>query len=633
MRLCLYILLLSFIALQAKAQVHDTLAPAEVRSLRISGGDIKDKFAPGVKVQGIDSLTRLPYLGDNLSVLLAGATTAAVKSYGFNSFATVSFRGASTAQSAVYWEGIPLMNGATGITDVSLLPVSLIDSISLNYGSNAALLGSGNVGGALMLHDPRPEFVTHPDISGSVNLSAGSFAQFSGSAIFRHSSKRFFVSGGISALTAKNNYEVIDMQGESLLMDHAEQSQLSYNLTTAWKIDARNVLSAHIWQQQYDREIPRALFEAYSRKKQRDEDTRFLLNWERTSAASRTYARAAYVKSSYDYSDSAIVLHSSLQSNHIYAEAGCGGRISDGGQLLVFAPVQYFFLDGTTTSPTQTRIAIATAYTQSLVKDKLNIGANLRAESFDGDLILLPGINASYQLRTPIRLRLNAQRTYRAPTLNELYYQPGGNKDLKPEQGWSFDGGYDWNPSKSRTLSFTHSLSAYNRNIKDWIIWLGGAIWTPHNLASVHSRGLETENALSGTFRNVTWRLGLNAAYTRSTTTESYLTGDNSIGCQIPYVPFLTGAGIAGLGWGRFYFEWSSTFTGRRYITTDESAYLTSYTLGNLRIRYSATAKRIPFILQGSVNNVFNAQYAVVGFRPMPGINYRVSASFSLSSE
>jgi vitamin B12 transporter len=626
MRVCLSIIVLCLLAIHTHGQTHDTLAPAEVRSQRIGAGDLKDKFAPGVKVHGIDSLTRLPYSGDNLAVLLAGVTTAAVKSYGFNSFATVSFRGASSAQSAVYWEGIPLMNGATGITDVSLLPVSLIDSI-------AALLGSGNVGGALMLHDPRAVFSSRSRISAAINLSAGSFGQYSGSCIVRRSSKKFFLSAGINGLSATNNFRASDELGSTFYTEHAAQQQLSYTFTSAWRINTSNLLSAHIWRQVYDREIPRALFESYSVKTQRDADTRFLLNWEHSIRGSRVYAKAAYLKSEYEYADTTIGLESSLQANHIYTEAGWAGSISSKGQLLVFTPIQYFFLDASTGGPEQTRIALATAYSHRLLKDRLAVAGNLRVESFDGYLITLPGINASYHLSPSLRLRANAQRTYRAPTLNELYYQPGGNPSLKPEQGWSYDGGYDWIYIKKDGLRFTHSLSAYNRNIKDWIIWLGGSIWTPHNLASVHSRGLEMEITLSNTFRNMSWRLGLNATYTRSTTTESYLVGDNSIGHQIPYVPLLNGAGIAGLGWKRLYFEWNTSFNGRRYITSDESAYLPHYLVSNLRIRYAATVKRIPFILQGTVNNVFNTQYAVVGFRPMPGINYRLSLACSLAAD
>src|SRR6185295_8939893 len=97
-----------------------------------------------------------------------------------------SFRGASAAQSAVYWEGVPLMNGATGLTDVSLLPLSLIDSISLDYGSSAALLGSGNIGGAIMLHHVSPTDPILAEFPLRFTGSIASFGQSSFGTTIRH---------------------------------------------------------------------------------------------------------------------------------------------------------------------------------------------------------------------------------------------------------------------------------------------------------------------------------------------------------------------------------------------------------------------------------------------------------------
>lgn len=627
MRSAIAILLFGAWMQTATAQVRDTLTSTEVRSLRVGGGSIKDRFAPGIKVLGIDSITRLPYITDNLAVLLAGATTAAVKSYGFNSFATVSFRGASAAQSAVYWEGIPLMNGATGITDVSQLPVSVIDSISLNYGSSAALLGSGNVGGALMVHYARPEFGAYQS-RGRLSGSIGSFGQYFGGGNVRVKLPRLFIAAGFTSMGAQNDFPVVGYSVPDFRTRNAQQDQQSATLTGAWKLNARNVLTGRLWLQTYDREIPRALFEQVSLKRQRDEDSRYMLHWERSGQHTRIYAKLAYLSSSFQYADSAIGLYTYLRSNHLFSEVGWSGPVGKQGQLLVFAPVQHFYLGQG--GPTQTRIALASAYTRALAAERLKLGANIRAEAFDKQVVLLPGLNLSYQPTTQWRLRLNAQRSYRAPSLNELYYQPGGNSSLKPEQGWSYDGGYDYQYKRSGMPAFNHSLSAYQRHIKDWIIWLGGAIWTPHNLAAVRSTGIETENALSGQFRGISWRIGVNAAYTRSVSTQSYLAGDNSIGCQIPYVPQLSGTSIAGIGYNKFYFEWASTYTGRRYTTTDESAYLPHYWLCNARLRYAPVVLHMPFIFQISVNNVFDTPYTVVAYRPMPGVNYLLSVSFSV---
>lgn len=626
-------MLILLLALRAEAQIAgDTLEGAEVRSLGIGGGGIpKGRYEAGTKTIGIGLLAKQPYLHENLATLLSGVTTAFVKSYGYNSFATLSFRGASAAQSAVYWEGIPIMNGATGLTDISLLPVSLLDSIALNYGGSAALYGSGNVGGAVMLRDARAVFTDGLEGQGTLDVSTASFHHYTGSGIFNLRTKQLFFNIGLEGMRAAGDFPTLDAQGRRFITAHAQQFRETAKAMLAWRIGAHDQLSAHYWLGRYAREIPRALFEAQSLKAQHDSEQRVLLQWRHSGTTSNIYAKGAWLSNRFGYEDSAIGLYTGLRSNQLFWEGGWEGHVCRRGSLLLFAPLQYFFLKDEPAQPSQVRAAIAGAYTQAFLSEHLRLAGNFRIESFDGRLIAMPGINAAFSPRPAFRIRANAQRSYRAQTLNELHYRPGGNADLKPERGWSFDAGYDLQRKTSAGLFATHSLTAYTRYIKDWIIWLGGAIWTPHNLAAVNSSGIETENALSGNWRQLKWRVGLNAAYTRSATVASYFPGDNSIGCQIPYVPLLTANCLAGLGWKAFYVEWHTTYTGLRYITSDESASLPAYWLGNLRVNYITQFQIWDFRFHAAINNVWNEQYQIVGFRPMPGINGSVGVTIHIT--
>jgi len=218
-------------------------------------------------------------------------------------------------------------------------------------------------------------------------------------------------------------------------------------------------------------------------------------------------------------------------------------------------------------------------------------------------------------------VRANAQRTYREPTLNELYYNPGGNSSLKPEQGWGEDAGYT---VKAKLNNFTvyHDLSVFNRDIHDWIIWLGGAIWTPHNIDEVHSRGVETENRITYTIGNWQLHLGVNTSYVLSTTVASYIQNDGSIGKQIPYTPRYNGQLNVGCSYKRVSFNYNHTYTGYRFTTTDESEYLLPYQTGNVQLMYNTSLKGHALQFTGQCNNIWNEQYQVVAFRPMPGINW-----------
>lgn len=629
MKRLLCLLLLTISVSQATAQTTDTLQGVEVKDKREE--DVKDSYSSGAKQISIDSRTLRIYQHQSLADLLAATSTAFIRSTGLGTFSTLSLRGASAAQSAVYWEGVPLMNGATGVTDISLLPVGLFGDITVNYGSSAALWGSGNVGGALMLQDTRPVFNDTSVLSGELGGGIASFGRHNIAGKLVTSGKRIFASIALTGASAQNDFAATDERGNLFNTESARQSSYNVAAAVAYKLSDRDLLTLRGQYYNYDREIPRALFESYSAKNQKDAGQRVLLHWQRSQGRifRQIYAKGALMTNAFYYSDSSIGLNSNLQTQQLFFEGGVERKFSGGGQLLLFVPMQYFWLIGPHKT-TQYRVALAGSYAQNFFKDRLRSALNLRIESFDGKLIALPGLNAVYLINKELSAHTNAQYTYRAPTLNELYYDPGGNSSLNPERGWSVDAGIDWTKSSNSHFLHRHSLSVYDRNIQDWIIWLGGAIWTPHNLAAVHSRGVESENSLE--YRNDKFfcRLGLNAAFTRSTVTQSYLTGDNSIGKQLPYVPSFMGTGIASLGWRTLYFQWSTIYTGQRFTVSDESERLSAYYTSNVSASYNFYLGGNVCSLQLSVNNLFNERYAVVAFRPMPGINWALSAGINL---
>jgi iron complex outermembrane receptor protein len=81
------------------------------------------------------------YQMQSLANLLTQQVPVFVKSYGFNGLATLNFRGSSSAQSAVYWNGIPIQNAALGIADVSTLPVAFMQKVNIVYGGFGCLMG------------------------------------------------------------------------------------------------------------------------------------------------------------------------------------------------------------------------------------------------------------------------------------------------------------------------------------------------------------------------------------------------------------------------------------------------------------------------------------------------------------
>lgn len=605
-----------------------TLKEATIKDARKKNGDTKaGEFAPGQKITTIDTTTLQQYKMESIATLLTQQVPVFVKSYGFNGLATLSFRGASAAQSAVYWGGVPIQNAALGIADVSTLPVMFMDNVQLIYGGSSALYGSGNVGGALLLDDNMA--AGH---SLWVNASTGSFGQYAGGIDVHAQWKkwRFSVKGLLQV--ADNDFSYTDNTGKEVKTTNSHLQGKAAMANAAYTIANAGVLGFSAWVQQYDREVPPALFEMHSDKKQVDGSVRLRAKWNSmVSKKNRWDITSSFTKDDIHYTDNAILLNTSGTVYQYFQEVRWTRALNKYGSVTLFTPLQVAWMNAPVTNllKQQNKAALAGAYDIKLLHNRLNIAVNVRAESVDSvgfasnlsKAFLLPGADAAYRLTNWLTIRANVQKTYRVPTLNELYYYPGGNSTLKPEQGWNEDGGYAVNFTYNK-WTVHHDVSVFNREIHDWIIWLGGAIWTPHNIAEVHSRGAETENRIAYTTGKWKLHLGLNTAYVLSTTVSSYLYNDGSIGKQIPYTPRYNGQLNIGFTYNRLYLNYNHTYTGYRYTVADESVYLPPYQTGNVQAMYSTNIKKHPLQLTTQCNNIWGVHYTVVASRPLPGVNF-----------
>lgn len=629
-KIILILIIILPIASQAVGQVfYDTLKNVQVTEQKKQfNNDLKAGMQTGQTNDTISNLTLKQYEQLSLATLLSQQSTIFVKSYGINSMATISFRGASSAQSAVLWKGVPILNPALGVADVSMLQTGLFDKITLQYGSNAAMLGSGNIGGAILLDN---QTVYPKKNQFKIGLGAGSYGRKELNAQALWQTKKWIVKWNAFGIRSKNNFRFVNSQEEKERTIHAQLKAWGSILSTTYKIDPTQHITLDLWYQHYYREIPKALFESQSSKVQKDASLRTLLHWEKLWHQHTFYAKFSLNKEYLDYSDTFYQISNQNTVSQYYQELGWKNTFHIGktaAQHTIFAtlPFQYasiHLLSGET--HTQSRPAIAASYRYLHGHQKLSLQANMRQEWNLGQALpLLSGGGIHYELvhnRTwTIGLNGTIQRTYRLPTLNELYNFPGGNADLKPEQGWNREVAYtlSWTgPDKKVTID--HQLNYFNRHIKDWIYWLGGAVWTPHNIAQVHNRGVETSNTLRLQISpEVQLQLGLKTAYILSTTEQTYLPNDNSIGKQIPYAPRYNGQVNLGLHWKDLDFNYNHTYTGYRFVTTDESLYTLPYQTGNVQVWYSLPIAKVRCNASLQVQNIWNVSYVVIAQRPMP---------------
>jgi len=222
-------------------------------------------------------------------------------------------------------------------------------------------------------------------------------------------------------------------------------------------------------------------------------------------------------------------------------------------------------------------------------------------------------------------LHWNIYNNRRDPTLNDLFWTPGGNPSLKPEQSVGFEWGGNWQKrrdrataSSSRKSEWDWQWAVYTQWVRDWILWVPGpaAYWTPQNEQRVWIQGFES--SLNASMKiGKDWRailspsVGVNRAMVVSDTVQS--------ATQLIYSPQALGklrVGLSGKSWN---FLVNAEWTSRRYTTRDNSESLAGFVLLHASASKSIAIRQHRFAIQVLGQNLSNTNYQWVAWRPMPG--------------
>ena len=234
--------------------------------------------------------------------------------------------------------------------------------------------------------------------------------------------------------------------------------------------------------------------------------------------------------------------------------------------------------------------------------------------------------------RGNIVAKASLSRNYRFPTLNDLYFLPGGNPDLRKEQGWSYDAGLSFAVGKKDGYSLSGSATWFESRIHDWIIWLPSPMgyYKPTNIELVHSYGVELKGDLALQLMP-DMRLDVNATYSWTPSIDygkNLSEADRSYGKQLVYIPLHSAAATASLKWRSWSLLYKWCYYSERYTMSSNDIMLTGklpeYFMNNISLEKRFTSSWADFNLKGSINNLFDEEYLSVLSRPMPGINFEI---------
>ncbi|MBQ5857230.1 MAG: TonB-dependent receptor [Bacteroidales bacterium] len=627
----------------------------------------------GVQQTKMDSIVLKENIALSVADVLTFNSSIFVKNYGRATLSTVSFRGTSASHTQVSWNGMKINNPMLGMTDFSMIPSYFIDDATLLHGTSSVNETGGGLGGSIQLS-------TKPAKEDGFGLQyiqgVGSFKTFDEFLRLTYGNEHWQTSTRVVYSSSPNDFEYRNHDKKENVYDENmniidQYYPIERNRSGAFK-DFHFLQEAYYntmkgdrfgfnaWYINSNRELPMLTVDygddTYFENRQRENTLRSVMSWDHVRENWKMGAKAGYIhtKMNYDYKrdlGNGIMAHmtqSRSKINTFYGQAEGEYYIGKKWLFTVNVAVHQHFVesrdksvmlqDGNegTVGYHKARIELTnSASIKWRPVDRLGMSVVIREEMFGNEWTpIIPAffIDGVISKKGDVVAKASVSRNYRFPSLNDLYFMPGGNPDLKKEIGWTYDAGFSFALGREGVYSLSGSANWFESFINDWIIWLPTTkgFFSPDNIKDVHAYGIEMKGDLE-VILSKEWKLGLNGtlSWTPSINEgEPRSPADKSVGKQLPYVPEYSSTVTGRLSWKSWSFLYKWCYYSERFTMSSNDITLTGklpeYFMSNIALEKIISCKWADFSIKGAINNLFNEEYLSVLSRPMPGINFEI---------
>lgn len=624
----------------------------------------------GVHETKFDSLV----LRENIALSVADVLTfnapIFVKQYGRATLSTVSFRGTGPSHTQVTWNGMRINNPMLGMTDFSMIPSYFIDDASLLHGTSSVGDTGGGLGGLVKLS-------TAPAAADAFGLQyvqgIGMYRTFDEFLRLVWGDAHWQVSTRAVYQSSANDFEYRNRDKKENIYDDERNIIGSYYPTERNRSGAFD--DVHVLQEVYyntgkgdrfglnawyvnsNRELPLLTTdyadETRFENRQREHTLRSILSWDHVRTKWKIGVKAGYIHTwmAYDYRrdpgngtmNSMTRSRSRIDTFHGQAE----GEYSIGDKWFFTASLsahQHLVTSADKNIILQQGGKAVVGYDQQRIElsgsasvkwrpaERLGMSVVLRGELYGTAWAPpIPAFFADYLLskRGNVVAKASVSRNFRFPTLNDLYFLPGGNPDLRSESGFNYEAGLSFATGKEGLYTLSGSASWYDQHIDDWILWLPTTkgFFSPVNIKKVHAYGVEVKADLTVALAKEL-RLGVNGTFSWAPSVnegDPISPADQSVGKQLPYEPEYSATAAGRLTWRTWSLLWQFCYYSQRYTMSSNDVSLTGrltpYLMNNLSLEKRFAFRWADLSLKGTVNNLFNEEYLSVLSRPMPRMN------------
>lgn len=651
-KLTFIMLFFLLLAITSFAQnLSDTVRIKEIRVLAK-----KKVQEAGLKITRPDSMARVSTLTTSLSDLISDYSPVFIKSYGRGSQATASFRGTAATHTQVTWNGMNLNSPMRGYADLSLLPVYFTDNIYLLYGGSSMVEGSGALGGSIHLQN-NPDWSSKYGFSGIVET--GSFHTrkaflklMLGSEDFKSVTRLFYEASDNNYPFF--NYGVIPQKNDTL--KNADYQKKGILQEFYYRRYNDRILTFRIWYQENNRNLPQLMsYEGSEREEyQYDEQLRIQYEWRKYSDDINYQFFTGLNTTNLNY-------HRATPQFNFINEDSESNELGFLNHLRIFREFDRKTYATLSIDANYYKVDVSdrknnTGYNADRLETSLMVNLHLkpsdrfaafmlmRSENYDKQTVpFIPSAGLEWQVadNLPVVLQMNAARNYHKPTLNDLHWLPGGNPDLLAEDGFTGDITLSGSLENS-AFTFENEITGFASLIKNWIMWQpassGAYYWEAKNVKDVFSRGAEYHFSAESNWKTVRLKSGGNYSFTKTTNQNAAGSVDQSRGKQLIYIPKHKGNFYFSMFWKNLSLKYDLQYTGKRYTKTsnmesDFERVLNPYWLSNFTINKKVNINQLSLKLKFEVENLFDADYQSILWRPMPGRYYNFSIALKLDKK
>ena len=549
----------------------------------------------------------------SLSDLLRFQSNIYIKENGRGATSSPSFRGTTAQQTAFVWNGININSVFLGQGDINTLNPLSYENIGIKFGGGSVIYGSGAIGGSIHLNN---SLDFNKGFKGGFFSEYGSYATINSLAKASYSNDVMSVNVNINHSQSDNEFTV---EEKKFVNRNGQYQNTTFNLGLAYKINPKNEL---YWQSQhYDGDQHYPIFlENETKTKYLVQTIRSLAGWKLSSESVKNNFKLAYLEDNFQYfGDISKPKSSGGKSKQYVIKNDLDVFVSKNSSINLISEYQYTEGEGYNSgikTPRRNLGSLSLLYRNNqLQRFYWELGAKQDiVEGYKSPFLF--SASGKYMPVGWYETRFSISKNFRAPTFNDLYWQQGGNPDLKPENSIQAEMSH-----QLKYKIWKLGITPYYMHIKDNIVWVNqnGSVWSPKNIRNVDAYGLETDLSLDKKTGKHQWSARLSYAYTKSIDLENNK--------QMMYVPLHKLNLNADYRYSFVGIFVQASYNGKTYTDTDEKNSLKDYLILNAGVRFKVFKENsVGF----RVNNITSQVYQSINNYYLPKRNYAININIKL---